>query len=147
LIEASRLVHRLNSRVADFCYALLKDEITYVSVGLIEGKSLYSAFTHRKWQEVYVNFSLHHHDPSFNAAIKIPDMPIFWDMVPKNTKKAAVIMKERCEMVDITSGITMGFKKDASLLLLTIGSKLQNSDFLVAFNESIIPQLKIGDIL
>ena len=95
MIEASKLIHSSNKNIKDYCSSFLENNIAYASIGLIEGKCLYSAFTDNKWQEIYVNLSLHHHDPSFNAAIKMPDMPIFWDMVPRNTKKAAIIMRQR----------------------------------------------------
>lgn len=147
MIEASKLIHSSNKNIKDYCSSFLENNIAYASIGLIEGKCLYSAFTDNKWQEIYVNLSLHHHDPSFNAAIKMPDMPIFWDMVPRNTKKAAIIMRQRCEMMNIVSGVTMSFKSNGKLLVLTMGAKLDSQDFVANFNENIISKLNIKDIL
>lgn len=61
---------------------------------------------------------LHYYDPCFRTAIIAPGMPIFWDMVPKTTKKAAAIMRERCETVGVISGVTMSFKHDHQTLLI-----------------------------
>ena len=147
MIEANKLIHSNNNNITECCASFLKNGITYASIGLIEGKRLYSAFTDNKWQEIYVNLSLHHHDPSFNAAIKMPNMPIFWDMVPKNTKKAAIIMEKRCEMTNITSGVTISFKTSGKLLIVTMGAKLDSQDFVTNFNENIISKLNIKEIL
>lgn len=147
MLEASKLVHSVNGNITEYCSSLLESNIRYASVGLIEGRYLYSAFTNDKWQEIYVNLSLHQHDPSFNAALKMPNMPIFWDMVPKNTKKAAIIMRQRCEMMNIISGVTMSFKNNGKLLVLTMGAKLDSQDFVANFSENIISKLNIKDIL
>ncbi len=70
MLETNLLTHQQNNLVKDFCSNLLKEEITYASAGLIEGNSLFSAFSRQSWQQSYVNFSLHLHDPSFIAAIQ-----------------------------------------------------------------------------
>ena len=147
MLETNLLTHQQNNLVKDFCSNLLKEEITYASVGLIEGTSLFSAFSHQSWQQSYVNFSLHLHDPSFIAAIKTPSVPIFWDTVPKNTKKAAAIMEGRCEMTGVTSGITVSFKQDSKIFLMTLGAKLNSLDLLIKLNNEILPYLNIKDIL
>ena len=147
MLETNLLIHKQNNFVKDFCSNLLKEEITYASVGLIEGTSLFSAFSHKNWQESYVNCSLHLHDPSFMAAIKTPSVPVFWDTVPKNTKKAAAIMEARCEMTGVTSGITASFKHDSNILLMTLGAKLESLDLLVKLNNEILPYLNIKDLL
>ncbi len=147
LLKAKSLTHKTSSLIDEFCSSLLKEEITYASAGLIERSNLFSAFSHPAWQQNYVNFSLHIHDPSFLAALKIPSFPIFWDTVPKNTKKAAAVMEGRCEMTGVTSGVTISFHHDSKILLLTMGAKLNSLELLVKLNNEIIPHLRIKDIL
>ena len=147
MIERNLLTHKQSNLVKDFCSNLLKEEITYASVGLIEGKNLFSAFSHQSWQQSYINFSLHLHDPIFIAAINTPSVPIFWDTVPKNTKKAVAIMEGRCEMTGATSGMTVSFKQDSKIFLMTLGAKLNSLDLLIKINNEILPFLNIKDIL
>jgi hypothetical protein len=146
-VKTKLLKHQTSSLINDFCASLLKEEITYASAGIIEGSSLYSAFSHPAWQQSYVNFSLHLHDPSFIAAIKTPFYPIFWDTVPKNTTQAAAVMERRCEMTGVASGVTVSFHRDSKILLLTMGSKLSSIELLTKLNNEIFPHLKIEDIL
>lgn len=147
MIGIKNLVHRPSAIVEDICSSLIDKTISYASVGIIDGNTIYSAFSHKDWQDTYQNCSLHHHDPSFIGALQISSVPLFWDCVPIMTKKAAGIMQQRCEYTHISSGVTISFKGNNRFLLITLGANLDSLAFSQHMNNGIFENLKVRDIL
>lgn len=50
-------------------------------------------------------------------------------------------------MTGVTSGITVSFKQDSRIFLMTLGAKLNSLDLLIKLNNEILPYLNIKDIL
>lgn len=132
--------------VDDLLKHLLTKEIKYASIGIIEGKTIFSAFSHPKWQEYYIRNSLHVDDPSFKTALLLPEVPVFWDSVPKYTNKSANIMKIRCEITGVYTGLTLSIKHLDKTLLLTLGTLLNERE-LPMMTAELLSNLKIKDIL
>lgn len=147
MIDPKNLVHRQGSVVKDICSSLVSGKILYASVGIIDGNSLYSAFSDKDWQDTYQICALQQYDPSFQGALRANSVPIFWDTVPILTKKAAGIMQQRCEYTGTSSGVTIGFKDKSRILVLTLGAKLKSIDFMGYMNEEVFKHLKVRDVL
>ena len=147
MVEPKNLVHKQNKIVDDICSSLINGKISYASAGMVDNNVVYSAFSHKKWQETYQNCSLHYYDPSFLGALQISSIPLFWDAVPIITKKAAGIMQQRCEYTRVSSGVTISFKDKTRFLLLTLGSKLNSIDFMEYMNEDVFGNLNVREIL
>lgn len=147
MLDPKTLIHKQSPGVEDICSSFVRGKISYASVGIIDDGIVYSAFSHKDWQDTYQNCSLLQYDPSFLGALRVGSVPIFWDTVPIMTKKAAGIMRQRCEYTGVQSGVTISFKDASRVLVLTLGAKLNSVEFLEYINNGVFESFNVRDIL
>lgn len=96
--------------------------VCYASVEVIKGAALYSASSHKEWMQYYIKHDLYLDDPIFQAAIVVPELPVFWDSVALYTNEQIEVMKKRKEIVGAKAGMTICFETLDKKLLLTVGA-------------------------
>lgn len=116
------LSHKKHSLVDHLLSTVKIEGISYASIGVIKEDVIYSAFSHDTWRQYYIDHNLHAHDPTFQAAIEVPELPIFWDCVTLYTKEQIDVMRKRREVVGARGGVTFCFKRNNKKLLLTLGT-------------------------
>ncbi len=82
------LEHYSSKELQLICDDFVVYKFDYISIAIVEEENLYSAFSDPRWKEVYINMNLHKHDPCLLSALKIQDRPLFWNILPTNTKKS-----------------------------------------------------------
>lgn len=138
------LFHKKHELVENLLSAIRIEGICYASVGVIKDNVIYSAFSHNKWQQYYIDNELHVNDPSFQAAIRTPELPIFWDSVALYTDAEIEIMRKRYEAVGAKGGITLCFNTQDKKLLLTMGTSKDNMTVSIiakALNSLSLPEI------
>jgi hypothetical protein len=123
MLITSSLTHFKNDDLQMLCDSIADEQLNYVSIGIVDGKNLFSAFTNHKWQEMYVNNYLYLHDPCFQTAIQSPNTPIFWSSVPMRTKKSAAVVNSRLDMTQTKCGVTISVNFNDRLAVITLGTK------------------------
>lgn len=139
------LLHKKHGLVDNLLSTIHVGGICYASIGIIKDDVIYSAFSHNKWQQYYIDNELHINDPSFQAAIKAPELPIFWDSVALYTDAEIEVMKKRCEAVGARGGVTLCLNSHNKKLLLTIGTSKENTA--VSTISKALNSLSLPDIL
>lgn len=120
------LLHKKHGMVDDILSTIRTEGVCYASVGVIKDNIIYSAFSHDTWQQYYIDNELHVNDPSFQAAVRVPELPIFWDSVALYTDAEIEVMKKRCEAVGARGGVTLCFNSRDTKLLLTMGTSKES---------------------
>ena len=121
-MHKSVLSHKKHDIVDHLLSTVRIDGICYASIGVLKDDVIYSAFTHDKWQQYYIENNVHMNDPTFQAALEVPEMPIFWDCVSLYTKEQIDVMRTRREVVGARGGVTFSFNRNNKKLLLTLGT-------------------------
>lgn len=89
-------LYRSHQQVDDILAKIqLIEGVCYASVEVIKGAILYSASSHKEWRQYYIKHDLYLDDPSFQVAIAVPELPIFWDSVALHTNEQIDVMKKR----------------------------------------------------
>lgn len=139
------LLHKNHEQVDRLLSMIQDEDICYASVGVIKGQTIYSAFSNDKWKRFYVEQNLHLNDPTFQAAINVPELPIFWDCVSLYTEAQIDVMRKRSEMVGAKGGVTICFEAADKKLLITFGTSAEGTIINVA--TRILKSLNVPDIL
>ncbi|MCE2716037.1 MAG: autoinducer binding domain-containing protein [Pseudomonadota bacterium] len=139
------LFHKKHELVDSLLSTIHIDGICYASIGVIKNDVIYSAFSHNKWQQYYIDNELHINDPSFQAAIKIPELPIFWDSVALYTDAEVKVMQKRREAVGARGGVTLCFNSLDKQLLLTIGTSKEST--MVSTITKALSSLSLPEVL
>jgi hypothetical protein len=121
------LFHKKHGLVDRLLSTVQAEDICYASIGVIKDDVIYSAFSHDKWQQYYIDNALYVNDPSFQAAIRVPELPIFWDSVALYTDAEIAVMRTRSEAVGAKGGVTLCFNAHNKKLLLTMGTSTEKT--------------------
>lgn len=119
--------------------------VCYANVDVIKGDILYNSSSHKAWMPHYIKHDLYLDDPSFQAAIEVPEMPIFWDCVALYTEEQINVMKKRCEVVGAKAGMTIYFESPDKKLLLTVGTATEEKIMSIA--TTMFKVLNVPEIL
>lgn len=141
----SVLSHKKHSLVDHLLSTVKIEGICYASVGVIKDDVIYSAFSHDTWRQHYIDNKLHMHDPTFQAAIEVPELPIFWDCVALYTKEQIDVMRKRRDVVGARGGVTFCFKKPHKKLLLTLGTPTEKE--MIGLVTKVLSILNVPEIL
>ncbi len=80
----------------------------------------------------YIKHDLYLDDPSFQAAIAVSELPVFWNSVALYTNEQIDVMKQRSEVVGAKAGMTICFETLDKKLLLTVGTTTEEKIMSVA---------------